>query len=394
MKRVIRECLCLLLFGVVSTSVCGCQNAEIETIIRESLYEKEEIQFEPVTIRETDLEQKYYYQQLEEGDKLIYMEILQGIENSSAQINVHSSDAQRTNQLLQAVLYDHPDIFWCDGTSSATAYEGEQEYTVIEPEYQYSVPEKEEMQKVIESTAADWLSQISYDATDYDKILYVYETIVNMVEYDQNAVDNQNIYSVFGNKKSVCAGYSKATQYLLEQLGVFCTYVTGNTITGQSHAWNLVKCDGEYYYVDTTWGDPVFQSDEGEVAISQYISYDYMCCSSSELSRTHVPDPALELPECTKMDANYYVKNGMYYTEYNRTEILNKMQSIISAGENPVILKFSEESIYEEAHDDVLENVVKTAAQELAEQYGLSEVQYQYIDEKELNKITIYWNYE
>ena len=85
------------------------------------------------------------------------------------------------------------------------------------------------------------------------KILYVYEKIVDEVDYDESAPDNQNIYSIFVNRQSVCAGYSKATQYLLEQLGVFCTYVTGKTTEGGNHAWNLVKCNGDYYYVDTTW---------------------------------------------------------------------------------------------------------------------------------------------
>ena len=84
------------------------------------------------------------------------------------------------------------------------------------------------------------------------------------MDYDESAPDNQNIYSIFVNRQSVCAGYSKATQYLLEQLGVFCTYVTGKTTEGGNHAWNLVKCNGDYYYVDTTWGDPVFQQEEGE----------------------------------------------------------------------------------------------------------------------------------
>ena len=92
----------------------------------------------------------------------------------------------------------------------------------------------------------------------------MYDPVVDEVDYDESAPDNQNIYSIFVNRQSVCAGYSKATQYLLEQLGVFRTYVTGKTTEGGNHAWNLVKCNGDYYYVDTTWGDPVFQQGRRE----------------------------------------------------------------------------------------------------------------------------------
>ena len=74
---------------------------------------------------------------------------------------------------------------------------------------------------------SECLSGISENASDYEKILYDYEYIVNQVDYDDAAEDNQNICSVFIGKKSVCAGYSKAMQYLMEKQGLFCTYVTG-----------------------------------------------------------------------------------------------------------------------------------------------------------------------
>ena len=76
--------------------------------------------------------------------------------------------------------------------------------------------------------------------------------------------DDQNIYSVFVNQRSVCAGYSKATQYLSGEAGRLLYLCDRRKQEGnQSHAWNLVLCEGDYYYVDTTWGDPVFQSEEG-----------------------------------------------------------------------------------------------------------------------------------
>lgn len=338
---------------------------------------------------------KYYYQQIGAEEQAIYQEILQGIKENVDEIYTHGSDADRTIQLFQYVLKDYPDIFWCDGTATATAYEEEESYTILRPDYIYNNEEKTVMKEEIEDAVLDCLSGISAEESEYQKILYVYEYIVNTVDYDQEASDNQNIYSVFAHHRSVCAGYSKATQYLLEKLGVFCTYVTGTTTGGQSHAWNLVRCNGEYYYVDTTWGDPVFQAAEGEeVNQLQNISYDYMCCDDTELLKNHTPDNDVVLPSCTRMDCNYYVMNGMYYDSYDGEIILQKMNDIISSKGNPVVLKFNDSGVYGQAHDDIFQNIIHKAAQNLASWYGLTEVKYQYMDEPELNKITIYWQYE
>ena len=239
------------------------------------------------------------------------------------------------------------------------------------------------------------MSGIAADDTEYNKILYVYEYIVDTVDYDLEAPDNQNIYSVFVHQRSVCAGYSKAAQYLLERLGVFCTYVTGTTGGGQNHAWNLVMCEGDYYYLDVTWGDPVFQAAEGEeVRDFENISYDYMCCDDAELFKNHTPDEGTALPACTKMNRNYYMMNNMYYESYDSGLILQRMNDVIASRGNPVVIKFADDALYNQAHDDVFQNVVKAAAKNLAEWYGLDEVRYQYMDEPELNKITVYWQYE
>lgn len=353
-----------------------------------------DVPFREVVVSEEELAGKYYYQSLGDEEKENYKEIMQGAMDSEEEIYIHTSDADRANELFQYVLKDFPDIFWCDGTATSTAYSGSEPYTVMEPVYSYEGEEKDSMEEQIEACAEECLAGISSEASDYEKILYVYEYIVDHVEYDLEAPNNQNIYSVFVNGRSVCAGYSKAAQYLLERLDVFCTYVTGTALGGQSHAWNLVTCGGEYYYLDTTWGDPVFQASGDSEEQYDNISYDYMCCDDNELFKTHTPDSDLALPACTSMRDNYYVVNGMYYETYDGKAALQKMNDTISAGAESTVFKFSGSSVYRDAHDDIFQNQIQKAARNLAKWYGLSRVSYRYVDNPDLNKIIIYWIYE
>lgn len=381
----------VLLCGVLGI-VYGMKMGKIKTNFMEST---KEIPYQEEAVKSDTQTGKYYYGLLNEEEQKIYREIFSGVDENTEEIYVYASDADLVNRLFQYVVKDHPEIFWCDGTATATSYSGVESYTVLKPEYQHNPEERTQMQSEIDAAVSECLSGISSDASDYEKILYVYEYLVNQVEYDMDAPENQNIYSAFVKKASVCAGYSKATQYLLEKSGVFCTYVTGTTTDGQSHAWNLVKCEGDYCYVDTTWGDPLFLASEGEqVSDEEKITYDYMCCDDAELLKTHIPDTDVTLPSCTSMDWNYYVVNHMYHTDYDGEEILQQMNDIISQKSNPMVIKFANSELYEAAHEDIFSNLIPRAAKNLADWYGVSEVKYQYLDEAELNKITIFWRYE
>ena len=205
---------CLAVAVICIAYGVGLKTQIVGKIEREFTKPKE-IPFQEVVISEDEVEQKFYYQQLNEEERLVYKEILEGIRGNTEEIYIHASDAERANKIFQDILKDHPDIFWCDGTISATTYGGSESYTVLKPTYIYDEASKETMKAEIEGAAAQCLSGIAADDTEYNKILYVYEYIVDTVDYDLEAPDNQNIYSVFVHQRSVCAGYSKAAQYLL-----------------------------------------------------------------------------------------------------------------------------------------------------------------------------------
>lgn len=349
--------------------------------------------------------EKYYFQQLDEREREVYGKIRDGLLAFQEEIELEDASTEEIDRLYGLVMKDYPEIFWCDGAgsvvTSSASFGLSGRSAALRPEYNCSEEEKEERRSRIEAEADQCLSGIDSQAGDYDKILYVYEYVIGGVEYDLSAPDNQNIYSVFVGRRSVCAGYAKAVQYLLERLGVFCTYVSGTAVSRSGeggHAWNLVRCEGQFCYVDATWGDPVYlqegREEDQEAQESPEIAYDYLCCDDTQLFRTHTPDSDQELPACSTMAYNYYVVNGMYYETYDPETILQAMNRSIAAGEGMTVLKFSGPEVYREAREEVLTDLADRAARNLAHLYGIGTVRYSYRDDDSLDKITMYWDYE
>ncbi|MGC4019703.1 MAG: transglutaminase domain-containing protein [Muricomes sp.] len=352
----------------------------------------ESVPFEEVKIQEDNVSDGFYYQQLSDEERNLYKEMYQGMLESSPSIYMHSPDIKTLEKISRFIFCDKPELFWCTGEMQVTSYS---EYSEIQPVYTYTGEEKEQRQQQIEAAAKECMSGISSEMSEYDKVKYVFEYLVNTVDYNLDAPDNQNIYSALVGKSSVCAGYSRAAQYLLQRLGVECIYVTGMIPQQGAHAWNIVKCGGKYYQMDVTFGDPVFlESESGEQIPEKSINYDYLCCSDAEIMKNHTVDTEVTYPPCTSMDLNYYKLNGMYYEDFQQEQILQNMNQTIYNNENSFTCKFANDTLYQQAHGIILNDLVQKAAQNLLQYYGLDTVQYTYVEDELMNKITIYWNYQ
>ena len=104
--------------------------------------QEEEVPYQQVSLEEGSLEDKYYYGQIPEEDQKAYQEVLEGLREHQEEIYVHCEKAERANELFALVLKDFPEIFWCDGRVTATAYSGGEPYTVLEPRYLCGVEEQ------------------------------------------------------------------------------------------------------------------------------------------------------------------------------------------------------------------------------------------------------------
>lgn len=334
----------------------------------------------------------FYYQQLDEKNRLIYRELLYGLREMETTIRLDADRDDLPEKVYEAILYDCPELFWCLGSCQMTVY---RDYTEFYPAYICSEADREQRSAEIEAAASECLSGIPADASEYDKIRIVFEYLVNTVDYDENAQDNQNIYSALVRKRSVCAGYSRAVQYLLDRLGIECIYVVGTAQDQEAHAWNIVKCDGRYYHVDATFGDPVFLGAEsGEDLPPDIIYYDYLCCTDEQILADHTPMDGVPYPSCTSDDLNYYRMQGMYYDTYDPQVILNAMNDSISAGNDTFTCKFSSSEAYGQARDGLIGELFPEAARTVGRQHGLDQVKYTYIEDAAHNKIIVFWNYQ
>lgn len=349
------------------------------------------VDFPELTVSEEEVSDGFYFQQLSAKEKKIYREILQGVRSMEETILLHAGEKDDAGKVYEYLMYDRPELFWCDGSSQMTVYE---EYTEFHPSYTCTAEQRKSRQTEIDAVVQEAIAGAQEKTTEYEKIKYVFEYLVNMVDYDENALDNQNIYSALVGKKSVCAGYSRAAQYLLNQMEIGCIYVIG-TATGQgAHAWNIVYCDGKYYQMDVTFGDPIFQENEtGETIPHDIVNYEYLCCTDEEIFTDHQQEDFVPYPVCDSDDLNYYRINGLYYESFDKDEILAKMRDEISKEQELFSVRFADESVYETAKDEILNDLIPQAAQFLADSSSLEEVKYTYAVDDRKRIVMVFWNY-
>ncbi len=85
-----------------------------------------------------------------------------------------------------------------------------------------------------------------------DKVIYLHDSIVDLVTYKFVAYQSYGAGGVFGDKLAVCSGYTKALNLLLEDQGFEVNYISSKPI---DHAWTSIKLDGSWYHIDSTWDD-------------------------------------------------------------------------------------------------------------------------------------------
>ncbi len=297
-------------------------------------------------------EYAYYYTCLTEQEQELYGIILEALRSCASDVPIAVSSEEVFDKVFQSVMNDHPEIFYVDGYTFIRYTRGEQlTGNAFSGSYIYDREEIGKRYEQIREQAEKILDQIPSGMDDYEKVKYIYEYLVANTEYVRGAEDNQNICSVFLRGESVCQGYAKAAQYLFRESGIYSIFVSGKVESGEDHVWNLVRIGGAYYHVDITWGDASYVSGEeagGFDGKLPEINYEYLCVPDGQLFRTHTIDSIVPIPACGSMEANYYVREGAYFTEPDMDKVSALFEKAYQDQNTYVTIKCADLAVYEE----------------------------------------------
>ncbi|MDO4945549.1 MAG: transglutaminase domain-containing protein [Ruminococcus sp.] len=200
----------------------------------------------------------------------------------------------------------------------------------------------DEFQLSIYSKAIQILGdEISEEMTDYEKELAIHDYLVTTCEYDEGLLtvlgghseNAENPYGALIEGKAICSGYTTSFQMFMDMLGIPCRSIKAGDTDDEEHAWNMVEIDGEWYYVDVTWDDPVPDKKNRPTRHAYFnVTYDIM-------AERHVWDNT-GFPEADSFENSYTAHNLHSVSSWE--EVTQAMEDQLAAGNESVYFEFDE----------------------------------------------------
>lgn len=290
-----------------------------------------------------------YYHMLNDTLQKLYRQIYANAKDLTAEfVPVELVASPLLKNAFTAVVNDHPELFWVD-TSYEYKYTGKGT-AEMDLHFNETAEDLESLKALFDNRAEEVLSGARGLSSDYEKETYVHDKLLENLTYQLKAPLNQSAYSGIVSGKTVCAGYARSFQYLMQQLSVPCYYCTG--YSGENHAWNIIKLDDVYYNVDVTWDD------------AEPNTHDYFNCSDADYAKDHARrDLSVYLPPCNGNqnggEENVQAKRTLEEAGFTEEQILTDLAQYYSDCYDQLMSKDESEIVFQNvvASDTILQEI-------------------------------------
>ncbi len=337
-------CLAISCFVFSDFVVNFEQNTIANAIEKDKFTAKEYEEFQ----NKLDDKSFYYYHSLPEELKDSYITLYYSALDFEESCKVQITEKDLLT-VIDAILYDNSEIFWLTGNCTYYVNEG---YIDVVQEYRYTEDEAEQISKKLEDKIDDIISEMPKYETDFEKELYLHDYVCDNTVYDETTMETtgHTAHSSLLDGKTVCEGYARAVQLLLDEVGIENYLIIGDASDDNSsdlHMWNIVKIDEHYYHLDPTWNDGAFTDAQG---------YFYFNVPDTYIMRTH-SDFNIQNTGCSYNNANYFEMMNTYVKTFTGfANLTDSAAGVLATGENIVEFVFENKSDYKRALNELQNN--------------------------------------
>lgn len=282
------------------------------------------------------------YEALSDYEKELYDKVSEAVLGFEEYVRFDEAVPRETVRKIYRLVYaQERNYFWL----SSLFYAPEDEVSSLKLNYVYEKDDAEIKLAELELTASEIIAGIPAEASDFDKVVYFHDSIVTGCDFSQTAEHVNSAYGVLVSGYGQCEGYAAAMALLCDRAGIPNYTVCGTNGSGETHAWNKIMIDGEWYNSDCTWDDPILNRNNPD-----FVRHDYCLVSDAEIiGKTHFPDELYKnVPPCTATAKNYFSGKGILYR--TAAEAAEAMKEQIKAagisGKREAELRFTSEEVY------------------------------------------------
>lgn len=171
-----------------------------------------------------------------------------------------------------------------------------------------------------------WMTHnIRYDLVEFrnprqpDSFMYSDETDK---QRKLQAIADKIVAKTLRTRKGVCEGYAATFSKLCDLLSIeneiiegyvrFGIQTIGNQGNVPNHAWNAVKLNGKWQFIDATWAAGAVMYGKWKKKFNPY----YFDIPKRNYFKTHYPEDSLWQLRVGRMEKDFFYKQPIYYTPF------------------------------------------------------------------------------
>ncbi len=196
-----------------------------------------------------------------------------------------------------------------------------------------------------------WLTKnIRYDLKEFHnpnretKTTFQYRTLEEK-ERKIKAINDKIVKETLTRKRAVCEGYARSFAKICSFLNIENEFIQGyvrtsvNTIRRPelqpNHAWNAVKINDKWMYVDATWGAGSENNGRWHRKFNSY----YYNIPKEKYFKTHLPEKAVWRLRVGRIDKEQFYEQPIYSNDFLKldTELIAPKEGILYKNEKGAI---------------------------------------------------------